>query len=1607
MTKIKHLDADAKSHLVTGKVAILYGTVKAISPDGTARILKVNSPIFADDHIITGADGSVSIVFNTFPPTQLDLGRVTDVVIDEDIYGAISPDVVADATAQQEAIQAILMEGDQPVELDPTAAGVEESAGGGHSIFVVNPDWIHVTPESGAETRGVTWGAAAEKEFALIQEENSPPSIIVNTGNAEGGPDTVYESGLNPDGSNAAADSEYAYGSFTISDPDGLDDIAGVTINGVFIPIGDLGSNNEIPGQNGYGNLIITSYNPDTGEAEYQYELTGPTPGEGLSDSFTLTVTDQGGLESDPATITFNIADDLPSATGDIGSITEDATPAYITGDVLANDTFGADQPIKAFSWGSTEAQYGTFEDTGDGTYKYTLNNANPAVDGLKAGETLEETFSYSFTDADGDVASAELKITIYGANDGPHITTNPGTAQGEPDTVYESGLAAGSAATADTEFAQGTFTVSDPDGLDDIAGVTINGTYIPIEDLAGSTVDTALGTLSITAYDGTTGEASYTYELKSATTDVEGADETDSFTLTVTDQGGLESDPATITFNIADDAPTAFADVNAVTEGAVISGNVLTDGTPDIFGADGPAATTPAGGVVGVRAAGGDTTTPVVTGVDTIINGLYGTLTLKADGSYIYDGKPDAVASSQSDVFVYTIKDADGDLSTATLTINLTDSGLVAPDDNDVTVYEKALDTLQDGNDLAASTYTGSIPRDAGETDAVNQLTAAGGTGPYTYELVGSPTGSYGTIQINADGSYIYTLTKPYDTTPEADNGMHTEENKESFTYKVTDANGNTAQGTITVNIVDDIPTALPKEHDLNILTPATTAVISNLAAGWVEPFDANIDTKTNTDADPYFEKIEWGGQLDGKYVSSNYVYVDNASLVNVDVGETFTLGTFTHNNFPIPSGSAISTAYLKVTFDVLIDGQTIHVDHVVEFQHNETPNDGTHPDDIVTIVNGTNEAAVVTPEGFKYTLKLGFQDAEGNTVITVDTKENASNTFNLNATLAADADYYVPPVTGTVDANFGADGPGDLMVVSVAHDANGDGTPEIYNTSSPGYDPATKTLTIETHEGATFSVNFATGQYTYTPSSATGASEVISYTVKDADGDTASSILKFNLPAENMLVVGTNVDDQVGQNIDHYIDKVAPFDGPITGDAGHDVLVGDMGGSSISGKILNLSLVLDSSGSMTENITFNGKTMTRMDALKLSVKDMLNDLAASQAVGVRVQIVDFDTNSVQLGVYDLKDSAELAAALKAVDGLVAGGGTNYEAGLQKSLAWANSTGADAPLTGGNVINQVIFISDGEPTYYYKGDATTPGSYNQNLGGDGYNFTQEGLNQILISGNGDTVAEVVALEAKGFTIEAVGINVTPLNLDHLNQVEGEAANVNPDAATNITTGEQLSQVLADLTLQTNIAPAGNDHITGGDGNDIIFGDSVNTDVLAQANGLDTPDGAGWSVFEKLGWTEQRIMDYIENNHSTLATESGRSGGNDVIDGGAGNDIIYGQEGNDIISGGTGNNILSGGTGADTFIVSTGAHDTILDYSHEQGDKLDLTSVWKSGEGDSAVVSENPDHTVKLEILDSSHVEKASVTFENIHYSDLTPGHELDSLLGKVDIDHS
>ena len=84
--------------------------------------------------------------------------------------------------------------------------------------------------------------------------------------------------------------------------------------------------------------------------------------------------------------------------------------------------------------------------------------------------------------------------------------------------------------------------------------------------------------------------------------------------------------------------------------------------------------------------------------GVGTNIAGQHGTLHLNADGSYTYQSTANNITANTTDVFVYTVKDGDGDLSTTTLTINLANATVVAPADNDVTVNEAALDTTITG---------------------------------------------------------------------------------------------------------------------------------------------------------------------------------------------------------------------------------------------------------------------------------------------------------------------------------------------------------------------------------------------------------------------------------------------------------------------------------------------------------------------------------------------------------------------------------------------------------------------------------------------------------------------------------------------------------------------------------------------------------------------------------------------------------------------------------------------------------------------------------------------------------------------------------------------
>ncbi|QKV57524.1 MAG: retention module-containing protein [Dechloromonas sp.] len=237
-------------------------------------------------------------------------------------------------------------------------------------------------------------------------------------------------------GQSSVAEDATTTGSFTIGAPDGLDPAAALTIAGTAVSKAAL----EVSGTRPVaittvqGILTLTGYNPVTGLVSYSYDPSGTakdhTAGE-VIDVIGIVVKDNNG-DTQNGTLSINIVDTAPIAKPDTDSITEDAASDTVGGNVInagtGKDVLVADPvSVTAVSFaGSAKvvgtqfaATYGYLTLNADGTYSYRLDNTNVAVNALKSGDSLSETFSYTITDADGDTSTTTLTITINGTTDG------------------------------------------------------------------------------------------------------------------------------------------------------------------------------------------------------------------------------------------------------------------------------------------------------------------------------------------------------------------------------------------------------------------------------------------------------------------------------------------------------------------------------------------------------------------------------------------------------------------------------------------------------------------------------------------------------------------------------------------------------------------------------------------------------------------------------------------------------------------------------------------------------------------------------------------------------------------------------------------------------------------------------------------------------------------------------------------------------------------------------------------------------------------------------------------------------------------------------------
>jgi VCBS repeat-containing protein len=339
-----------------------------------------------------------------------------------------------------------------------------------------------------------------------------------------------------------------------------------------------------------YGNFAI---NPATGVWTYTLDnskaaTNALAEGATATETFTVTVTDdKGATATQNVTITITGANDSPVISGvATGSVTEDTTTS-VSGQLSATDVDTGATAAWSISPNSPTASspYGTFSLDSTGKWTYVLNNASAAVQGLAAGETVTEKYTVRVTDDKGAWDDQEVVVTINGTNDTPTITTDSGNPQGANDVVYEAGLAAGTGVGPTTTLVGGTFTLSDPDGLDDIQSVTINGTTIAIGNLGNNNAIVGPnGTLTVTGYNAATGVATYTYQLTSPAADVAGT-ETNVFTLTTSD-GTTSSAPATITIEIADDVPLFNLVNDGSDAGTAVTIDVLNPATDATYNA-------------------------------------------------------------------------------------------------------------------------------------------------------------------------------------------------------------------------------------------------------------------------------------------------------------------------------------------------------------------------------------------------------------------------------------------------------------------------------------------------------------------------------------------------------------------------------------------------------------------------------------------------------------------------------------------------------------------------------------------------------------------------------------------------------------------------------------------------------------------------------------------------------------------------------------------------------------------------------------------------------------------------------------------------------------
>jgi VCBS repeat-containing protein len=755
---------------------------------------------------------------------------------------------------------------------------------------------------------------------------------------------------------------------------------------------------------------------------------------------------------------------DAPVAANDSATTAED-TAATVA--VLANDT---DIDGDALTVTAATAANGTVVINANGTITYTP----------RANFNGSDTISYTVSDGKGGTSSATVAVTVTPVNDAPVVAT-PLPARSNADAASVS--------------------VATANGFSDVDSATL--TYSASGLPAGLTINASTGVISGTINRSASQTAGGNYSVTVVATDQAGATASQTFQWTITNP-----------------VPTAGNDTASVNEDAAVTIAVLAnDSDPDGDPLTVTAASAP-NGVVTINANGTLTYAPRANfnGSDTITytisDGQGGTATATVtvtvapvnDAPVVAAQLPARSNADGSSVSVATageFSDVDGPTLTysaaglpAGLTINVATgviSGTIGRSASQANggAYDVTVTATDGAGASASQTFRWSVnnPAPTAANDAVttNEDTAvtvavlANDSDPDGDPLtVTAASAANGTVTINADGTLTYVPRANF-------NGS------DLITYTISDGQGGTATATVTVTVtpVNDAPVAINDSATTPEDVSVTVTVLANDSDVDGDPLTVTAATAANGSVVinangtlTYTPRANFNGSDTISYTISDGKGGTAAATVAVTVTAV--------NDAPIvaaqlPTRSNVDAASVSVA----TAGGFSDVDSATLTYSASGLPAGLTIDTATGVISGVVDRSASQISGGRYDVTVTATDQAG---------ASASQTFRWTITNPA-------PVAANDSATVDEDR--SVIVPVLANDTDPDGDPLTVVSASA----ANGTVTIN-----------ADGTLTYVPRANFNGSDLISYTISDGQGGTASATVTVTIAAVNDVPVATN---------------------------------------------------------------------------------------------------------------------------------------------------------------------------------------------------------------------------------------------------------------------------------------------------------------------------------------------------------------------------------------------------------------------------------------------------------------------------------------------------